>query len=80
MTKDTRPSDSQETPTENLRYLLLTKSGHRYVFCYRRGQERDLYFRLIDCARDPRTPVGWSEVFLAMRYVAPFVTSLHPKP
>ncbi len=80
MTKDTRSYDSQEPPTDYPRYLLLTKNGHRYVFCYRRGQERDLYFRLIDCARDPHTALSWSEVFLAMRYVAPFAASLRPKP
>ncbi|MCK4298369.1 MAG: hypothetical protein KAX80_02485 [Planctomycetes bacterium] len=80
MTQDTRSYDSQEPPTENARCLLLTKNGHRYVFCYRRGQERDLYFTLIDCARDPRTALSWSEVFLAMRHVAPFAASLRPKP
>ena len=51
-------------------YLLLSKRGHRFIFCYRSGQERELYFRLIDCARDPLTPFGWPDVCLVMEQVS----------
>jgi len=65
---------SEKTPTadEERQYVLVTKNGHRYLFCYRRGEERDLYFRLIDCARDPETEIGWPEVFMTMEHLAPF--------
>lgn len=53
-------------------YVLLSKNGHRYLFCYRRGEERHLYFRLIDCARDPESEIGWPEVFMTMEHLAPF--------
>jgi hypothetical protein len=55
---------------DDRQYLLLSKSGHRFVFCYRSGQERELYLRLIDCARDPFTPFGWPDVCLVMEQVA----------
>jgi hypothetical protein len=55
---------------EDRHYLLLSKRGHRFIFCYRSGQERELYFRLIDCARDPLTPFGWPDVCLVMEQVA----------
>jgi hypothetical protein len=55
---------------DDRQYLLLSKKGHRFIFCYRSGQERQLYLRLIDCARDPATPFGWPDVCLVMEQVA----------
>lgn len=51
-------------------YLLLSKKGHRFIFCYRSGQERQLYLRLIDCVRDSAIPFGWPDVCLVMEHVA----------
>ena len=61
------------------RVLLVTKNGHNYLFRYHSGQERDLYFRLIDCARSPETEVGWPEVFVAMEHIAPFTVNSAPE-
>ena len=61
------------------RVLMVTKNGHRYLFRYHSGQERELYFRLIDCARDPATEVSWPEVFVAMEHIAPFSITLTPE-
>ena len=64
---------------ERPRYLLLSKNGHHYLFRYHCGQERDLYFRLIDCARSPETEVSWPEVFMAMEHIVPFTVKLAPE-
>ena len=55
---------------DDRQYLLLSKKGHRFIFCYRSGQERQLYLHLIDCVRDPATPFGWPDVCLDMEQVA----------
>ena len=55
---------------DDRQFLLLSKKGFRFIFCYRSGQERQLYLRLIDCARDPDTPLGWPDVCLVMEQVA----------
>jgi hypothetical protein len=55
---------------DDRQYLLLSKKGHRFIFCYRSGQERQLYLRLIHCVRDPSTPLGWPDVCLVMEQVA----------
>jgi len=54
------------------RCLLLSKHGHQYVFHYLSGQERELYFALIDCARNPTTTLHWADIFLAMDQVSPW--------
>ncbi len=64
---------------ERPRYLLLSKNGHHYLFCYHSGQERNLYFQLIDCARSTETEVSWPEVFVAMEHIAPFTVNLAPE-
>ena len=55
---------------DDRQYLLLSKKGHRFIFCYRSGQERQLYLRLIDCVRDPSIPFSWPDVCLVMEQVA----------
>jgi len=66
-------------PTDDRQYLLLSKNGHRYLFCYRRGQEQGLYFRLIDCVRDSKTEYGWPDLFVALEHIAPFAAHLPPE-
>jgi hypothetical protein len=63
-------SEGDSEARDERQYLLLSKKGHRFIFCYRSGQERQLYLRLIDCARDPATPFGWPDVCLVMEQVA----------
>jgi hypothetical protein len=50
-------------------FLLLGKDGQHHVFRYLDGQERELYFTLIDRARDPENGLTWSDVFTAMDQV-----------
>ena len=71
----------EPTPCDlDRRCVLVTKNGHRYVFSYQCGQERELYFALIDCARDPESVLAWPEVLIAMQHVPPFPAHLPPKP
>jgi hypothetical protein len=62
-------SEGNRGARDDRQYLLLSKKGHRFIFCYRAGQERQLYLHLIDCARDPATPFGWPDVCLVMGQV-----------
>ena len=64
----------ETTPTDEPRYLFVSANGHTYLFSYRSGEERELYFVLIDCARRPETELGWPEVFFVIEHLAPFVS------
>lgn len=59
--------------------MLVSTNGHSYIFRYESGCERELYFALIDCARDPDSELGWPEVLIAMEHIGAFPVNLPPQ-
>ena len=46
--------------------LFLECGGHRYIYRFISGNERALFYALVDTALDEQHPLGLEEVFRAM--------------
>lgn len=41
------------------RQVVLVKNGHRYTFCYKRGEETKVLSAIVDMAKDPKIGLDW---------------------